>query len=117
MSCPVNIAAAVYSGRDNPITLVLSADGAVLTDLSAVTRVLVVLNDTTSVDSDTASPGAITWDDSLTYRGAATDVLRLVLGGEALPAGTYEAVELVIFDTRYPNGLRVENAIKLVVSA
>ena len=41
MVCTNVIAAPVYSGRDNVISLILEADGVVLDSLAAVTRVTV----------------------------------------------------------------------------
>ena len=116
MSCSPSIAAPVYSGRDNVITLVLEADGARLADLSAVTRVTVDLDGgTTVIDSDVVGGSVIWWTDQITYRGAATDVLRLQLGDQSLPAGTYGDVGITLFDATYVLGLRVENTVRLTV--
>lgn len=118
MYCAAPILAGVYSGRDNVISLVLVADGAVLSDLSGVTRVTVDLDSgTTVIDSDIAGSSVIWWTDSEAHRGETVDVLRMALGSEAIAAGTYDDVEIVVYDATYPDGLRVENDIRLTVHA
>ena len=75
-SFPV-IAEAVYNGRDNIITLVLSNNGVVLTDLSGLTRATVKIDATTTIDSAVAGSGVIWWTDTVTYRGTiAGDEIR-----------------------------------------
>lgn len=116
--CAQQIAAPVYLGRDNTLSFVLTADGTVLADLSAVTRATVDLDGgTTVIDSDVAGSSVIWWTDYESYRGATVDVLRMALGSQAITAGTYDDVEIVIYDVTYPDGLRVENDIRLTVHA
>ena len=115
MGCDTAIAAPVYNGYDNELRLILFNAGQALADLSGLTRVTVSPGGAAAViDSDTA-PGAIRWSDQESYRGQAVDVLTLKLGGEGLPAGVYEGVELVIYDAVYINGLKLETPLKLTV--
>ena len=116
MSCSAPIAAAVYTGRDNVISLVLEADGERLADLSAVTRVTVDLDGgMTVIDSDVVGASVIWWTDQVSYRGALTDVLRLQLGDQSLAVGTYDDVEIILFDVTYPLGLRIETPVRITV--
>ncbi|MDJ0792437.1 MAG: hypothetical protein QNJ71_11120 [Acidimicrobiia bacterium] len=116
MRCLAAISSPIYNGRDNIITLVLIADGVVVSDLSAVTRVIVELDANNIVDSNTSSPGAIRLTEQALYRGELVDVLRLQLGGEGLTAGEYPDTVLTIFDSAdYLDGLRMENNIKFTV--
>ena len=109
------IAETVYNGRDNIITLVLSNNGSVITDLSGVTRVVVKIDDSTTVDSDVVGSSVIWWTDSLTYRGATTDVLRFKLGGQSLDAGEYQGVEVVFYDGNLTNGAQLQSGMTLTV--
>jgi hypothetical protein len=109
------IAENVYNGRDNTITLVLSNNGTVLTDLSALTRATVTI-DSATIDSAVVGSGVIWWTDSITYRGATTDVLRLKLGGQSLTAGEYSDCAVVIYDASLTNGAQIESPLKLTVS-
>ncbi len=114
MRCSAAILASVYNGADNTITLVLIADGDLLVDLSGVTRVVVELDPSNIVDSDSSS--AIRWTEQESYRGQVTDVLRLQLGGEGLAVGEYAGVKITVYDSAdYLNGIRVENNIKITV--
>lgn len=117
--CAKAISASVYSGADNIIRLVLIADGDVLRDLSAVTRVTVTVTDEngveTLIDSDVVGGSVIWWTDQQDYRGSPTDVLSLQLGDQGLAAGSYPKTEIKIYDAIYTNGLMVENDLKLTV--
>jgi len=118
MACSNPIAAPVYIGRDNIIQLVLFRDGAVLDDLSGVTRVTVDLDGgTTVIDSDIAGGSVIWWTGTAQYHAQTVDVLSLQLGDQSIPAGTYTDVKLVLYDAVYTNGLQLENTIKLTVQA
>ena len=109
------IAESVYNGRDNIITLVLSNNGAVITDLTGLTRVTVKMDATTTIDSDVVGSSVIWWSDSVTYRGASTNVLRLALGGQSLTAGEYSGVEVVVYDATLTNGAQLQSPLKLTV--
>ena len=109
------IAEAVYNGRDNNITLVLSNNGAVITDLTGLTRATVKLDDSTTIDSDIAGSSVIWWSDSVTYRGVSTNVLRLALGGQSLTAGEYSNCEVVVYDSVLTNGAQLQSPLKLTV--
>jgi hypothetical protein len=115
--CIARIRAPVYNGRDNSIALVLETEAGVLADLSGLTRVVVDLDGgTTVVDSDTATPGAITWTSQELDAGALVDVLRLKLGGEGLVPASYPDVAVIIYDAGdYTNGLRFETEVELTV--
>lgn len=108
------ISEAVYNGRDNIITLVLSNNGTVLTDLTGLTRATITIDGTT-IDSDVAGSSVIWWSDSITYRGASTNVLRFKLGGQSLTAGEYAGCEVVIYDSNLTNGAQLESPLKLTV--
>lgn len=117
MTCTNVIAAPVYSGRDNVISLILEADGVVLDSLAAVTRVTVDMDGgVTVLDSDIVGSSVIWWTDSTTYRGDTVDLLRLQLGDQGITAGTYDDVAIVVYDSTYTNGLQVENDIRITVS-
>ncbi len=116
MNCYATIKSPVYNGSDNIITLVLIADGAVLADLSGVTRVVLDLDGgTTVIDTDVVGGGVIWWTDQSEYRGQTVDVLRMQLGDQNIAAGTYSDVALTVYDSIYLNGLRVENDLVLTV--
>ncbi len=118
MTCFTTIKAPVYTGSDNIIRLVLIADGDVLADLSAITRVVLDLDGgTTVIDTDVVGAGVIWWTDQDQYRGQTVDVLSLQLGDQGIAVGTYENVALTIYDAIYVNGLRVENDLVLTVVA
>lgn len=117
-ACALPVTGQVFLGRDNPITLVLFGDGAVLSDLSGVTRVTVDFDGgATVIDSDTAPAGTIWWTDAKSWRGQTVDVLRLKLGAESIVAGDYADVVIVVYDATYPNGLRLEAPVQIEVVA
>ena len=117
MTCFNVIAAPVYSGRDNIISLLIKADGDILADLSGVTRVTVDMDGgVTVLDSDIVGSSVIWWTDSTTYRGETVDLLRLQLGDQGITAGTYDDVAIIVYDSTYTNGLQVENDIRITVS-
>ena len=97
------------------ISLVLVADGSVLSDLSAVTRVVIDLDGVTTVDSDIAGSSVIWWTDQATYMGSLVDVLRLQLGDQSIAEGEYPDAAVIVYDATYALGLRVENAIEVTV--
>lgn len=114
--CATPISETVYNGKDNVLTLVLDADGAVLVDLSGLTRATVDIDGgTTVIDSDLVASSVIWWTDTVQHLGVTTDVLRLKLGGQSITAGTYTGVDITVYDTTYPNGLQVENNVTLTV--
>lgn len=117
MRCAPTISAPVFLGRDNLVRLVLSHDGAVLSDLSALTRVVVDFGDGVTVDSDTVGLSVIWWTDTTLHRGETVNVLTLQLGGQAIAAGTYDDVTIVVYDSTYTNGLQLENPIRITVHA
>ena len=87
----------VYLGHDNTIDLLLKADGAAV-DLSAVTRMTLELDATTTIDSAT-SPEAFDWDTGTTGK------LVLALGGETISAGIYEKCKLTVYDPDNAGGI------------
>jgi len=111
----------VYAGKDNSEDWVLSRGAAVLTDLSAITRVQLKVGAVT-VDSATAPAGTLTWDEQATVNRAmaaadasgqlarhlwqSIDVLRLRLGQvDTLAAGTYPGSCLIVYDADHTDGL------------
>ena len=114
MPCTASVLASIYTGRDNRISLVLFGNGAVITNLAGVTRAVIEIGGQT-IDSDVVGQTVIWWYESVPYRGEDIDVLRFKLGGQGIPAGTYDDVEITVFDSVYANGLQVENDIKITV--
>ena len=106
--------ARVYNGRDNIISLVLLDDGVVLTDLSPVTRATVEVAGVL-IDSATAGADVIWWSQQAEYEGQMIDVLRLRLGEQGIPAGVYNDVDVVIYDSVYIQGLRVQTPVEFTV--
>ncbi len=92
-----------WTGRDNAADLVLLADDEPV-DPTAVTRVVLRLSETVSVDSST-TPTAFDWPVDVTYCGTAAKGLRLALGGLSLDAGLYTDVWLIVYDPDHTNGL------------
>ena len=97
----------VYNGRDNTIDLLLTEDGVSITH-GDITRVVVALNDDddTEIDSST-SPSAFDW---------ANDKLILSLGGESIPAGSYNA-DIFVYTSGNPNGIQWEPKVGIRVTA
>lgn len=116
MTCVDTIKAPIYDGADNIISLVLIADGDVLADLSAVTRVVVDLDGSQIIDSDVVGGSVIWYNEQELYRGQLVDVLRLQLGDQGLIPGSYPDVAITVYDAIYTNGLRVENDILFTVT-
>jgi len=106
--------ARVYNGRDNIISLVLLDDGAVMVDLSPVTRATVEVAGVL-IDSAVSGPTVIWWSEQAEYEGQMVDVLRLRLGEQSIPAGVYNDVDIVIYDGVYINGLRVQTPVEFTV--
>ena len=104
----------VYNGRDNVISLVLSNEGSVITDLSSLTRATITIGATT-IDSDVVGSTVIWWTDTVTHLGVTTDVLKFKLGGQSLTAGEYTGVAVVIYDSVLTSGARLLNALKITV--
>lgn len=95
----------VYNNRDNIEELVLrDRVGALVTDLSSTTRVVVVVGGT-EIDS-AVDAAAIWWTDSETRAVQVSgedvsftgDVLKLQLGHAGLTAGKYTGCCLLLFD-------------------
>jgi hypothetical protein len=107
----------VFNQRDNAAALVLFGDGVVMGDLGHVSRVLLRLDDDTEIDSAQVDSGVISWAERGRYQGAEVDVLALRLGGLGLPAGTFDDVDVVVFDSAHPNGLQIETGVQLTVHA
>lgn len=107
----------VINGSDNVVRIALYAKGVALADLAAITRATVDFGGAvTLVDSAVVGSSVIWWTDSETYRGASTDVLSLSLGGQSIPAGTYEDVKIKIYSAAYDDGLQVENRLRAIVT-
>ncbi len=114
MSCNAEVLAPIYTGNDNRVSLILFGNGRVLTSLASITQVIVEIAGLT-FDSTVVGQTVIWWFESVEYRGEEIDVLRLKLGNLGIPAGTYEDVEITIFDAIYTNGLKIENNIIFTV--
>ena len=88
----------VYLGRDNTINLILKADGSAV-DLTAVTKISITFG-TTVIESSNGVTDPILW----VQTGYNTGEIRLKLGAQAIPAGTYQAA-LIVYEATYPNGI------------
>ena len=114
MICTPLVVGSVYNGRDNRITLILFGNGEVITDLGAVSRVVMEIGGQT-IDSDVVGQTVIWWFESVQYRGEQTNVLRFKLGEQGIPSGVYDDVKIAIYNPVYANGLMVENSVKITV--
>lgn len=85
----------IYSNHNNTVTLTLT-DGGVDEDLSAATKVEVVIGDTAinSVDAPTA----------FDLTGLATGVIVLDFGGQSIAVGVYQP-RVVIYDATNTDGI------------
>lgn len=104
----------IYDGRDNVISLVILEDGAPVADLSGLTRVVFTVGGVT-VDSDDVGTDVIWWTDTDTYETQTVDVLKLRLGHQAIPVGSYSDGCLVLFDSVSTNGIIYANDMKIAV--
>jgi len=107
----------VYLGRDNVIDLVLLADDEPVA-LSPVTRVVLSLDETKIVDSNTVGLGSgLPFEIRAgTYGDETVDLLRLRLGGQTITTGRYQA-RLTLYDPDHPNGLVWTEALHMVITA
>jgi len=85
-----------YIDRDNVIDLLLKADD-VAQDLSSVTKIDLVVGDTTISDS-TADSFPIKWSTGTTGK------IQMQLGDQGLAAGIQTA-KIIIYDATYLNGM------------
>jgi len=88
----------VYLGHDNRIDVILKADGSAV-DLSSVTRMTLSF-DAVLIDSDNGDSDPIQW----AKVGYATGEVRIILGGQEIPAGSYRT-PLVVYDPSNPYGI------------
>ena len=93
----------VWTGRDNAADLVLLADELPV-DPTAITRVVLELSETETVDSQT-TPAAFEWPVDLTYGGEDAKGVRVKLGGLGIAAGLYSEAWLIVYDPDHANGL------------
>ena len=90
----------IYKSRDNTIELILKNNGAAV-DLSGVTRMILELNDSISLDSDVIGAGdgnQFDWTE-----GSGKLILRL--GAETIAVGEYTAAKLFVYDADNTNGI------------
>ena len=88
----------VYLGHDNRIDIILKADGSAV-DLSSVIRMSLSF-DALLIDSDNGDSDPIQWDGV----GYATGEVRISLGSQEIPAGSYRS-PLVVYDPSNPDGI------------
>ena len=103
----------VWLGRDNVIQWLLMSNDTPVADLSALTRVALVVGAVT-IDSD--SGGDISWADQQSYKSQLVDVITIKLGGSSLVAGLYDDCRLVTYDATNPNGIVWSDDIRLQVN-
>lgn len=104
----------IYDGRDNVVSLVITEDGVPVSDLSGLTRVVLTVGGV-AVDSDDAGSDVIWWTDSAVYDGQTVDVLKLRLGHQNIPLGTYTNGCLILFDAVATSGIIYADDMKLTV--
>ena len=85
----------IWLGRDNEIDLQMNADDSPM-DLSGLTKMELVFDDGTIIDSD-ISPTAFDWS-------VGSGTVKLVLGRESIDSGYY-MMTVIIYDATYTNGL------------
>lgn len=88
----------VYLGHDNTIDLLLKADGAAV-NLDGANRMTLSF-DSLLIDSDNGDLDPIRWAKA----GYATGEVRIILGDQAIPAGSYRA-PLVVYDPSNSDGI------------
>ena len=89
----------VLLGRDNTVDLSLEEDGVGI-DLENATKITATFG-TFLVTSTDKAAGLITWDQP-TY---AAGEIRLGLGGETIPVGTYQ-VPIIVYDSTNVDGIQ-----------
>lgn len=97
----------IWLGRDNSIDLAFVADGLPVS-ADAMTRWYLKLTPVgggtpLEFDSNT-DPALFDNTETRTVRGQDVKILKVVLGGESIPAGRYVA-RLVAYDASHPAGL------------
>lgn len=85
-----------YSGHDNATEIVLMEKGD-LAKFGTVTRMVLALDDTQSIDSQSAAD-LFDW-------GQGDGVLAIYVGRANPTPGSYPSVRLVVYRTESPNGL------------
>ncbi len=99
----------VYLNHDNSIDLILKADGTAVS-LSSVTSMTLTFG-TKKISSTNQAAEPILWAKS----GYATGEVHLVLGGQTIAAGNYDA-PLVVYDPTNTDGI-VWGEVKITVEA
>lgn len=89
-------------GRDDIASYALTNDGAIVADLSSITRVVVELRGAT-LDSS-VQPALFDWTIKRTVDGQSVDVLAINFGMAGLAATVYDAT-IVTYDPSNPNGV------------
>lgn len=97
----------VYKSRDNTESLQF-LDGGTVQDLSDITRVKLILDGSTTIDSDD-TPSAFDWTSN-------SEQLDLKLGGVSLTVGSYENTEIVLYDAVNTSGVHW-GVVDLIVKA
>lgn len=115
MRCQVLPVERVFNGTDGVIQYALLDDCSAVADLAAVTRVTIKVG-TVTVDSDVVGSSVIWWDEQITYRGQAIDVVTARLGGQGITAGEYLGGRLTVYDPVNPNGIVWSDALHIMVS-
>lgn len=103
----------VYQDTDGVFGMFLLKQGAVIEDLSFITRVVLACG-TESVDSDSAPAGSIWWTDQGEYLGVTADVLNFKLGiGSLFTDGLKEGCRLTVYDMVNVNGIPYEDNLSI----
>lgn len=104
MVCSVLTFEVVYNDTSGVIEYALVDDDEVIVDLSSITKVVFKIGETI-IDSSQVAAGIITWDDTADYYGQEVNVVKALLGGEGLVAGSYENCRMTVYDPANLNGI------------
>jgi hypothetical protein len=88
----------IYLGHDNTVDLILKADGVAI-DTAAITSMTATFGSTT-ITSNNKATGPIKWDQA----GYDTGEIRLDMGAETIPVGTYDCW-INVYDPSNPEGV------------
>lgn len=101
-------------GSDNITAWIITVGGDPVVDLSYITRVVFSCGGAT-IDSDSADPGTVWWDEQTTYPvdrvDTLVDCIKFRFGRLALSEGRYHDGYLRLYDAGSPNGIVEPNIV------
>ena len=108
----------VLLNQDNITAFVLIQNKAVLTDLSAITRVKLIIGSTT-IDSSSISSTLLNWDNTLTFRDKTPQAIKMKIGAmslsPSLSVGVVSNCKLITYDADNSNGIVWANDIEITI--